>query len=79
MAQGIRTDQPPLDYMLKETGILLFERKVIPRELYQLKFKDNAPPEVLFGIPKTETALIELLETGAFAWSPIHLVKESDC
>lgn len=72
-------DQPPLDWMLQQTGILLFERKLIPDNLYQLTINEKVGPEVQFAIPKNETALIELLETEKLTWSPLHLVEESIC
>ena len=72
-------DQPSLDRMLQETGILIYARTTIPRTLYELKLPENAPPEVHFRIPKTDSALIKLLEDGDLGWSPIHIVEESVC
>lgn len=73
-------DIPPIDRVLRMTGILLFERKKIDRDWYMANFdEETQAPCVNFAIPRSQNDLVRLLENGQLTWCSGHVVEASTC
>ncbi len=73
-------NRPPLEAMLQQTGILLFDRKMIDGELYDLDYDEALGALVIkYKIPSSNEVLRELLRSGRIASSGLFQVIRSRC
>jgi hypothetical protein len=73
-------DSPPLGRMLQHTGILLFDRKMVERELYDIQYDEGRGGLFIkYKIPRTNEVLCELLRSGKIVSTGLFQVIRSRC
>lgn len=73
-------DTPPLRDMLQESGILIFKRRFLKPEEYQLHFDDNTKEVVVnLTIPKSDQNLYDAITSSQLKLACAFLVRGSKC